>query len=254
VVDSTTDNILADLDAGRTPANVFFTSSSFNADGVEHLRVSESGDGKFTLAWEDEPGGGDQDFNDIVFTIQATDQPLPAGIQLQGKRELLDLREIDLNNDGAVDSEVLANFVVNSKANFNNFVGLYVVENEQGLVIDPQTNQAVSPGEAGYAQAAIRQSQVSFDRNGISPVRLQGGQLLAPYIIADGSPDEFLAQNPDNQEGQKPLAYFAYLTANRDRTDHVSLLADNTFGFEDQYGGGDRSFNDMVFQVNLSVA
>lgn len=254
VVDSTTDNILADLDAGRTPANVFFTSSSFNADGVEHLRVSESSDGKFTLAWEDEPGGGDQDFNDVVFTIQATDQPLPAGIQLQGKRELLDLREIDLNNDGVVDSEVLANFVVNSKANFNNFVGLYVVENEQGLVIDPQTNQAVSPGEAGYAQAAIRQSQVSFDRNGISPVRLQGGQLLAPYIIADGSPDEFLAQNPDNQKGQKPLAYFAYLTANRDRTDHVSLLADNTFGFEDQYGGGDRSFNDMVFQVNLSVA
>ncbi|HEY9599504.1 MAG TPA: DUF4114 domain-containing protein [Cyanophyceae cyanobacterium] len=49
------------------------------------------------------------------------------------------------------------------------------------------------------------------------------------------------------------MAYFAYLGANPDGVDHIRLLGDNTFGFEDLYGGGDQDFNDMVFRLTLFV-
>ncbi|MEQ8959195.1 MAG: DUF4114 domain-containing protein, partial [Coleofasciculus sp. C2-GNP5-27] len=49
-------------------------------------------------------------------------------------------------------------------------------------------------------------------------------------------------------------AYFAHLGANPDKVDHIRLLGDNTFGFEDLHGGGDQDFNDFTFQVDLTVA
>ena len=48
------------------------------------------------------------------------------------------------------------------------------------------------------------------------------------------------------------LAYFPYLGANPDAVDHVRLLGDNVFGFEDLLGGGDADFNDVVLQVNFA--
>ena len=254
VSNSTTDAVLADLEGGRTPADVFFASKSFNSDGSQHLQVTHSGEGKFNLAWEDLPNSGDQDFNDMVVTIETTDEPIPAGTELQGQRELLDLREIDLNNDGRVDSLVSASFQVNSEAAFDNVVGFYGVEDEQGTLIDELTGKAITPGQAGYAEAAIRQSKFNFDRNGTAPVVLETGNILAPYVIANGTPDEFLAQNSANQGGEIPQAYFAYLGANPDGADHLRLLGDNALGFEQLSGGGNLNLNDMVFKVNLSVA
>jgi uncharacterized protein YkwD len=254
VSNSTTDAVLANLEGGRTPADVFFASKSFNSDGSQHLQVTDSGEGKFNLAWEDLPNSGDQDFNDLVVTIETTDEPIPAGTELQGKRELFDLREIDLNNDGRVDSLVSASFQVNSEAAFDNVVGFYGVEDEQGTIIDELTGKAITPGQAGYAEAAIRQSKFNFDRNGTAPVVLETGNILAPYVIANGTPDEFLAQNSANQGGEIPQAYFAYLGANPDGADHLRLLGDNALGFEQLSGGGNLNLNDMTFKVNFSVA
>jgi uncharacterized protein YkwD len=254
VSDSTTDAVLANLEGGRTPADVFFASKSFNSDGSQHLQVTDSGEGKFNLAWEDLPNSGDQDFNDLVVTIETTDEPIPAGTELQGKRELFDLREIDLNNDGRVDSLVSTSFQVNSEAAFDNVVGFYGVEDEQGTIIDELTGKAITPGQAGYAEAAIRQTKLSFDGNGTAPVVLETGNILAPYVIANGTPDEFLAQNSANQGGEIPQAYFAYLGANPDGADHLRLLGDNALGFEQLSGGGNLNLNDMAFKVNFSVA
>lgn len=82
---------------------------------------------------------------------------------------------------------------------------------------------------------------------------LEADALFAPFLIADGSLDQFLASNPTNQGSTNPLAYFAYLGANPDGVDHVRLAGDNIFAFEDLLGGGDRDYNDIVFQVNLTV-
>ncbi len=47
--------------------------------------------------------------------------------------------------------------------------------------------------------------------------------------------------------------YFAYLGANSDRAEHIRLLGDNIWGFEDLPNSGDRDFNDVVIKVKLNV-
>ncbi|MEQ9668104.1 DUF4114 domain-containing protein [Coleofasciculus sp. G2-EDA-02] len=103
----------------------------------------------------------------------------------------------------------------------------------------------MSDNEAGYAAAAIAQ-QVNLNEG------LPGGALLAPFIIADGTVEEFLAHNPDNQASGDSFAYFAFGQANPDGRDHVRLFGDNIFGFEDLFGGGDKDFNDLVVEVKFS--
>lgn len=149
-------------------------------------------------------------------------------------------------------------FNIENNAGFDNSVGFYAVENEQGDVQDTVTGELISPDEAGYAEAALTQ-QVVGDMNGNTgtlQVELQEGTLLAPYIIANGTTEELLETNPTNQRlgNQEPIAYFAYLGANSDGQDHVRLLGENQFGFEDMYGGGDQDYDDFSFQVDLTVA
>ncbi|WP_366828870.1 DUF4114 domain-containing protein [Nostoc sp. NMS2] len=63
----------------------------------------------------------------------------------------------------------------------------------------------------------------------------------------DGKPDAILNSNVNKN------VYFAFLGANSDRLDHIRLLGNNTFGFEDLANGGDKDYNDVIVQVNLSV-
>ena len=156
-------------------------------------------------------------------------------------------------------SSVSANFFnIESNAGFDNSVGFYAVENEQGDVKDTVTGELISPDEVGYAEAALSQQVVGdMNRNtGIFEAEFQPGSILAPYIIANGTTEEWLETNPNNQRlgYADPTAYFAYLGANPDGKDHVRLLGDNQFGFEDMYGGGDLDHDDITFEVDLTVA
>jgi len=234
VQDSTTDTVLSDLAAGRTPTNVFFATTSANGDNFDHLQVSELGNSTFNLAWKDAVGGGDANFNDLALTVKLTTDPQVLGTGLQGgqERELIDLRD-------QLTGLVSAEFEVNSEAAYNNTFGFYAVDDPTGRIGN------LNPGDPGYAEAAIAQK---LDLT----VGLPGGKLLAPFVIADGTPEEFLAKNPNNQSTQGTLAYFAYMGANPDGVDHLRLLGDNVFGFEDKFGGGDADFNDLVVQVNFA--
>ena len=60
-----------------------------------------------------------------------------------------------------------------------------------------------------------------------------------------------LKRNPQNQANGDIHAYFNYIGANTDNFDHFKLLGANKFGVEDLYGGGDKDFNDIVFQLNV---
>jgi Domain of unknown function (DUF4114) len=66
-------------------------------------------------------------------------------------------------------------------------------------------------------------------------------------ITNGGTVDQVIA-------GQTNQVYFAYLGANSDKVDHVRLLGDNTFGFEDLAGGGDFDYNDVIVKANLKLA
>jgi hypothetical protein len=45
--------------------------------------------------------------------------------------------------------------------------------------------------------------------------------------------------------------YTAYRIGNANNTDHIWLLADNSFGFEDLLRSGDRDFNDLIVKVTF---
>jgi predicted outer membrane repeat protein len=147
-------------------------------------------------------------------------------------REFIDLTDLT--------GQVPAEFVVNRAAAYANSFGFYAVDNVRGDLGN------LSPGESGYAEAAI-ENRVDF-----STGYLPGGKLLAPFLVADATPEEFLAKNPDNQTGKGPFAYFAFLGANPDGVDHIRLSGNNTFGFEDVFGGGDFDKDDLVVQVKLT--
>lgn len=249
VQNNTTDMALTDLAAGRKLPNVFFASPSLNADGFDHLRVSDQGSGVFTLGWEEELGGGNQDFNDLLLNVQAIAEPLTLGAGLQGEaqQELIDLR----HKGGLVPAEL----VLNREAAFDNFAGLYkVVDAKGGIDLDGNGTVDLGPGDPGYAKAAIQQRVNSLDlivanqATATITGQLEGGSIYAPFLIANGRPEALLDGNPNND----PAVYFPFLGANADGVDHVRLLGDNTFGFEDLPGGGDGDFNDLVLQVKFT--
>ena len=236
VKDGSTDSVLNNT----TPKNnVLF-------DITSNVRTTTSGNG-FSLAWEDGSGNG-TGFEDLRVTITPTNTPIARGTSVQNKpqRELLDLRNIT--------GPVKADFVVNREAAYNNFVGFYKVADENGGIDTNGDGRAdILPGQAGYAQAAVRgrvsDLALAVNNNGTANFNnktLQGGSFFAPFIITNGG-------TPDNYDNINSRIYFTFGAANSDGVDHVRLLGDNTFGFEDLAGGGDNDFNDVIVKVNLTV-
>ncbi|NJL01718.1 MAG: DUF4114 domain-containing protein [Spirulinaceae cyanobacterium SM2_1_0] len=208
----------------------------FFANNGNALRASEIASGNFELRWED--GVGAVDFSDVVLRLEfAPSAPIPVGTRWQGdnEREIIDLRDVGART---------ASIQIRSEAAFANTVGLYSIDSIDGRI------GSLNPGDAGYARAAAERLVTRFDRSGTSPTSLQG--LLAPLIIANATIEQFLAENPDNFNGGGPIAYFPYIAANPDGVDHLRLLGDNLFGFEDLPGGGDFDYNDMVFQISFA--
>ncbi|MGB7444257.1 MAG: Ig-like domain-containing protein [Coleofasciculaceae cyanobacterium] len=243
---STTDSLLA----GQAPeTELLFASPSFNQGSTDYLEISELASGGFDLTWQ-EPGENGQEFDNLVLRIEQISQSPPLGTALQGKeqRELLDFR--------SQVAPLQTQFLVDSKAIYDNSIGFYRIDQEDGsLDIDGDGLIDFRPGDMGYASAALQRSvwhtNLHSEEQLTNSVQLAGGTLLAPYIIADGTLEEFLVENPTNQNTQGPLAYFAYLGANPDQFDHVRLLGDNFFGFEDVFGGGDLDYNDAIVKATF---
>ncbi|MCC5625586.1 DUF4114 domain-containing protein [Nostoc sp. CHAB 5715] len=69
--------------------------------------------------------------------------------------------------------------------------------------------------------------------------------MFAPFLIVNGKPDAILDNNSN-----APAVYFPFVGANSNKHDHIRLLGDNIFGFEDLLAGGDGDFNDIIVQFN----
>nr|MDJ0574422.1 Ig-like domain-containing protein [Xenococcaceae cyanobacterium MO_234.B1] len=238
VQNDTVDSVLADLAAGIPSAQVFFATTAANGDNFQHLTASSIAAGQFELNWEDQSGGGDRDFNDLRLTAEITTELAPLGNDLQGgpTQELLDLTS-------APEPLVEATVSVSADSGFENTVGFYRIANDSGAVSDPLTGQLITTDDSNYAEAALAQRVIVLGENDNGSTTIEGGTLLAPFLIANGTVEDALAD-------AAPI-YFAYLGANSDGADHVRLLADNTFGFEDLVGGGDKDFDDVVVHLDL---
>lgn len=211
-------------------------------DGI--LQAEPLGDGTVRLGFDT---NGDSNFEDLVLTasLQAASEVIGAGLQGKGESELIDLR--------SVSGPVRADIVIYREAAFDNVLGFFTVENVEGQVRD-QSGNLLSVGDAGYVKAAIA-SRVTPDLTGDNgavktySAQLAGGQLLSSFIVSDGAIADLLDEDTAND----PEVYFTHLGANSDGADHVRLLGDNTFGFEDTINGGDQDFDDLVVKVTFSV-
>lgn len=237
IPESTLDSVLA----GITSANeiIFPTQDTF--------KVTEIGTDRFALSWETEHST--VAYDDIVLFAQSTDTAPLLGTSLQGmpNGELIDLRDIT--------GQVLnAEFTLNREAAYDSFVDFYTVVDAAGGIDTNDDGMAdIYPGEVTYAQAALSKrisADLAVENQTTSVVNQQllGGSILAPFIIVNAQP-EALAHIDIIDD---PEIYFAFLGANSDGVDHVRLLGDNTFGFEDLANGGDQDFNDLIVQVKLT--
>ena len=171
---------------------------------------------------------------------------------------IVNLSNVDFDKDNKVDEKVsLILDDIDSTASYSNSAGFYQVLDLEGTVLDTVTNQQIKPGEKGYETAALNQSiaELEFDQNDVSlSAEVDGGIFLAPYLIANGTVEEFINNNPNNDKfGSGLNAYFAFGNANPDGIEHLKA-SDNNFGFEDFYGGGDKDFNDITFSLNIESA
>lgn len=214
-----------DIISGRSKEVVFSTKTTSVISSITSTSFSLSFEG-FAIG---------------VATTTAT-RAIGTGLQDRNEGEVLDFR--------ALTGNVKVGFSVNREAAFNNFVGFYKVENAAGD-IKLANGSILKAGDAGYARAAV-QSRISGIDLAVSnqgtanfdDKTLTGGSIFAPFIISNGTADQFL-------NGQVTNAYFAYLGANSSKVDHIRLLGDNTFGFEDLPGGGDLDYNDIIVKVKV---
>lgn len=229
---------LDELRAGKISANSVFLSSQTS------VRISSATASNFTFGFEDSPNSGNNDFNDIVLEVKTVSQSASAGSALQGQSELLDLRSLT--------GQVSTSFTVNREAAFDNFVGFYrVVDQNGGIDTNGDGTADILPGGTGYAQAAVNNRITGIDlsvknqQTATLSGQFAGGSIFAPFLIANASVNEVV-------NGQKlDQVYFAYLGGNSDQADHIRLLGNNTFGFEDLRGGGDKDFNDLIVRVTI---
>ncbi|WP_373530137.1 DUF4114 domain-containing protein, partial [Nostoc sp.] len=235
------------LDAVRNDPN---SIGKLLFSSVPTQKITDLGDNSFSLGWKDASGKSSTDFNDLVVKINLSDQALPLGTNLQGQfqGELIDLRDVE--------QSVQAEFNVYREASYNNYVGFYQVTDQNGGIDTNGDGIAdVLTGQAGYIQAAVSSRVAGIDlsvsNQGSASFTgtFQPGAIFAPFIIVNATPDALL----DNNSSNDPAVYFPFLGANSDNTDHISLLASNTFGFEDLANGGDKDFNDLIIKVNLAT-
>ena len=194
---------------------------------------------------------GNITFNNLVINIQATDDSLVTGTRLQDTREgeVIDLR------DFVAPKGVRADFVLNREAAYNNFIGFYKVIDRDGRIDTNGNGLAdptdLTPGQNGYIQAAVSRRVAGMDLSvgnqstQTASGTFDAGSIFAPFIVINGSPNAVGTSN-------SPAVFFSYLGANTDGVDHIRMLGNNTFGFEDLVGGGDFDYNDIIVKVSLT--
>jgi RHS repeat-associated protein len=203
----------------------FFSLKGANPDNFDHSQSSHLGRGIWRLNWEDLTGGGDQDFNDVVFNIAQ------AGIVLAGDKG----QQVPLTVEA-----------VSQDADFQSEMGYYLVDTPDGEI------NGIKPGDQGYLAAALSgdrhkvifASGKAFDSKTFN---VPSGKYLGWYLVANGTTDQAIAKGEN-----APPVFFSYAAANEDGLNHVHAQQDSqTWTWEDFWGGGDRDFNDLVFRFSF---
>ncbi len=171
-----------------------------------------------------------------------SNQPIGIALQQSHNIELIDLT----NQAGPIQTTV----EVERDAEYDNIIGFYVVNGINGGI--KVNDEIINPGDSGYKQAALENRITSLDllqtensKQTIFQGTFEGGSIFAPFMIVNGTFDEALNNNAE--------VYFAFSSANTDNFDHITLLGDNKFAFEDLPNGGDQDNNDLIIEIGFTA-
>jgi Calx-beta domain/Domain of unknown function (DUF4114) len=209
-------------------ADVLFSFPTVNNNNL-YTRITKQGSIQ-QVAWED-TRGGDGDFNDLGVEISIEQAPNIIGTEQQGSKEVIDLRSFT--------GKKTCDIQITGDAYYSNTVGLYTVDD-----LDSKIN-GLSIGDTGYVAAALNRAIASGKKGDNFSVQVDGGTILNSFMVANSS----VAKVLDKTTSTDAVFFGNTVVGNADKADHVRLLGDNKFGFEDLWGGGDRDFNDVVLQV-----
>ncbi|MTJ46740.1 DUF4114 domain-containing protein [Dolichospermum sp. UHCC 0259] len=222
-----------------------FTSKTEVLFSEIYQTIESLSGGEFSLKWKDK-----SDKSSFKLKIKTSTETYIQGTRLQAEfgREVLDFRSST--------TDVKAEFKVYREAAFNNFVGFYPILDGDGKIDTNNDGQAdFAPGDAGYLQAAVNLylQEIRLTVTNQGQANYQGtfaqGSIFAPFIIANGTIEDVLNGNSSNI----PNVYFAFLGANPGQADHIRLLGNNIFGFEDLPGSqSDNDYNDCIVEIKTA--
>ena len=134
------------------------------------------------------------------------------------------------------------------EASYDSVVGFYNIQNANGAVLDPLTGNLLTPGDDGYATAALDSSNLfsgfgtlSTDNNTTQTntiTSFSNAGLLAPYANITTTEETF----------------FSFAEANSDGLTHFRSLGSGVIGLEDLVGGGDQDFDDLILGFDFQLA
>jgi hypothetical protein len=209
---------------GSLPALSLTPVQSLPASGIAGARLQlGSGSGlRIELEAQEKP----QDLNSFVGRSQ-TQAPV------------LDFR-------GLADLTMEAIIEVTREAAFTSVVGFYAIENLEGCIRDPVSGALVAPGDSAYGSLAFAnrsQDLVGFSSanrtSNSTSLNLTESRLLAPY-----------ASVADPNRGLQ--TFYAFPAANPYGINHFKSFGNGVIGLEDQAGGGDLDYDDVMIHLKLS--
>ena len=134
------------------------------------------------------------------------------------------------------------------EASYDSTIGFYKLERSDGAVRDSLTNSLVLPGEAGYAAAALRSTNL-FSGFGSLATSNRTNKSADLEAFKDAG---LLA--PFARVGNTGETFFSFAAANSDGLSHFRVLGSGVLGLEDIKGGGDRDFDDLIVGFNFKLS
>jgi hypothetical protein len=217
-----------------------------NKSLLNNLTLSDSNNLKTTLTNNGELALNWQSPLNLSLTSKLGDDstlPLGTATQYSPQGEFFDFRNSTTN--------VKATFSIYREAAYNNSIYFYAIQDESGAILDSLSQKVLKPTDPGYLQAALRNAvsdvNLSTPNQTVNTVTttLTKGSIYASVIVINSDKSALLDNNPNND----PAAYTSFILGNADKVDHIRLLGDNTFGYEDLAGGGDLDYNDMIVKA-----
>jgi hypothetical protein len=132
----------------------YFTQNSRNGDGKIHSVVYENLDdpGMYLIGFENTWGGGDQDYNDMVFSLKPYTPPVNAPPSISG------LPDLELDEDTSLDNAIdLWNYASDAETPDENliFTILSVTEPDVGVTLDSNRYIDVQPTANWYGTSGV---------------------------------------------------------------------------------------------------